>query len=370
MSAWVFAGFLGLGLLASLALTPLAASLARRLGILDHPGARKIHHHPKPLLGGVAVLLSFYGITFGALAAGLLLLRTPSASLIPDQFLPYLHNISANSGQVLWRFCVIGIGGFAVFLLGLVDDLKGLGAGLRLCLQFGIAAFVVLAGVQPELGFLPRPFAQFVAMTWIVGIMNAFNFIDGLDGEAAGVGAIAGGILAVAMARWSQPLVAVLLCTLSGSLLGFLRYNFFPSSIFLGSCGSLLLGYLLGVIVLVSTFIVDAQHGTLPIAMPVLVMGIPLYDIASVCVIRAIRGVSLFQGDRSHLGHRLMRRGFTQKQAVLCIYVLTFSVALNALLLPTLSTLDSLLVLVQVLSILGVVILLERIRIRPDSDES
>ena len=369
MPLWVFLGFAAATLLAALLLTPLAARVARRLGILDNPDPRKIHADPKPLLGGAAVFLAFNGVTFGTLGLGLLALRHGEVARIPDAFQPYLANIAADSGHVLWRLGVIGAGGFAVFLLGLWDDLRNLGVGLRLALQFALAAFVVLAGVRPELGFLPAPVAMIVAVVWIVGIMNAFNFIDGLDGEAAGVGAIAGGILAVAMVRWSQPLVALMLCTLTGSLAGFLRHNFYPARIFLGSSGSLLLGYLLGVAVLVSTFIVAPRHDVLPIVMPVLVLGIPLYDMLSVMAIRAVRGASLFQGDRNHLGHRLMRRGFTQKQAVLCIYVLTFSVGLNALLLPMLHAADSALVLVQALGLFGVVVLLERIRVRPDAGD-
>lgn len=368
MPPWVFLCFVAAGLLASLVLTPLAAALARRSGAMDHPDPRKAHREPIPLLGGVAIFLAFNGVILGALGLGLLVLKDGDVALVPGFLRPYLANIAADSGHVLRRLGMIGAGGLAVFLLGLWDDLRSPGVGVRLSLQFVIAGFVVHFGIRPELGFLPHPLVTVAATVWIVGIMNAFNFIDGLDGLTTGVGAIAGAILAVAMVRWSQPLVALLLCTLTGTLIGFLRYNFYPASIFLGSSGSLLLGYLLGVIVLVSTFIVTPRDDVLPIVMPVLIMGIPLYDMASVLVIRRARGTSVFQGDRNHLGHRLMRRGFTHKQAVLCIYALTFSVGLNALILPTLRTTDSILVLVQVLALFGVVILLERVRARPGPD--
>lgn len=367
MPLWLHGLFLGLSLAASWLLTPLAASLARRRGILDHPSGRKIHLEPKPLLGGAAVFLAFYGVVYGALAAAFLLEGYPGLSRwLPDFLEPYLLNIVSDHGAALTRLHMIAAGGAAVFALGLMDDLKGLGVAVRLALQALIAAVVVLAGVRPELGFLPSWAAAGAAVLWIVAVTNAFNFIDSLDGEAAGVGAIAALILGAAMARWSQPLVALPLFVLAGALLGFLRHNFYPATVFLGSAGSLLIGYLLSVITLVSTFIVSPRQDFLPIVMPVLVMGIPLYDLLSVVAIRRLRQASIFQGDQSHLGHRLMRRGFTQKQAVLCIYLLAFCTALNALLLPVVGTLDSLLVLGQVLALFGVVVLLERIRIQPE----
>jgi len=252
-------------------------------------------------------------------------------------------------------------GGTLIMIMGLIDALRDLPVKWRFGIQIAAAGAVVVAGVQPSVLAVSPWLAIPAGILWIVGMTNAFNFIDGMDGLCAGVGAIATAILAVYLNSARQPISAIFLLALTGALLGFLRWNFYPAKIFLGNAGAMLIGYLLGVMTLEGAYLTLGGNTVLLLALPILVLGVPLYDAASVILIRISKGRSPFRADTNHLHHRLRRTGLSDKQVVLFIYLLAFALGINAVLLAKLDNTGGLILLTQVCAVMGCVILLERV---------
>ena len=285
--------------------TPLVIRLAVAWEILDAaPGGRRVHTEPLPRVGGVAV--------FTAMGLGLLVVG-----------LGALTGLIHLSGPPSFFFGVL-FGGGIVFATGLADDVRGLRPGSKLFAQL-IAAFVVYsygfrieelsfgASTELSLGWLSLP----LTLLWIVGVTNAFNLIDGLDGLAAGIALVAlGTTLTVAVALGNVEVVVVCVALL-GALLGFLRYNFNPARIFLGDSGSLFIGFMLAVL---------SVYGSMKSATAVLVMiplfalAIPLLDTSLAILRRWLRGVPLSQADGRHIHHRLLALGMTHRHAVIVLH--------------------------------------------------
>ncbi len=345
-------------LLVSLVVTPIARHVAKRLGAVEKLDGRKIHRTPTPYLGGVAIYATLWIVVGGGLLAGFLLTTlTDGVPWMPDS----LARLSHQLGPAELRLLAILGGGTVIMIMGLLDDMRDLPVVWRFGVQFLAAIGVVAAGVQPDVLAVSPWLAAPVAVVWIVGMTNAFNFIDGMDGLAAGVGAIATAILAVYLNAAGQPITALFLLALAGALMGFLRWNFYPARIFLGNAGAMLIGYLLGVMTLEGAFLTLEGNTVLPAILPVLVLGVPLYDAVSVIGIRLSRGRSPFKADTNHLHHRLRRTGLTDKQVVLFIYLLTFALGINAVLLAKLDNMGGLVLLTQVCAVMGCVVLLERV---------
>jgi len=303
--------------LLALGITPLVRNLAARHGLVDRPdGGRKLHARPIPRLGGIAITLSYLG-TF---AVALFLPFTFGATLrhaLPEGF----------------NLCIAAA---VVFATGLIDDLRGLRVHQKLFGQFVAATLAFWAGVEVHLfgaSFHEPWIAWLVTVLWLVACSNAFNLIDGMDGFAAGVGLFA--TLTILLAALTQQNLTLVVVTvpLAGCLLGFLRYNFNPASIFLGDCGSLLIGFLLGCY---GALWSNKSATLLGMTAPLMAMSIPLLDAGLSIARRFLRRQSIFKGDRGHIHHRLLDRGFTTRQAVLIMYgacglAATFSLAQNAL---------------------------------------
>ena len=290
--------------------TPLVRRLAIAVGILDRPEARKMHREPMPLLGGLAVA--------AGLAAGCLL-----AYVLPDHRVP---------GMPL---AGLGIGALLMVGLGVYDDARGADARLKLSVQT-LAALVVIASGN-RIGILTNPFGGTwdlgalsvpVTILWIVGITNAMNLIDGLDGLAAGIGAIVAATLFAAAIPDATSFVPVAALALSGASAGFLRSNFPPARIFLGDTGSLLVGFVIAVLGMQGSF-----KGTTALALvvPIIALGIPVADTALAILRRGRQRRHLFQADREHLHHRLVRIGLSQRQAVLVLYWISIFLAGTAI---------------------------------------
>jgi UDP-GlcNAc:undecaprenyl-phosphate GlcNAc-1-phosphate transferase len=316
---------------------------APRWGLVDTPGARKVHATPTPLGGGIAIWL---GVVLPFAIGGLALLLWHADPERFDRWVaawpafrfikPYLNGLWAQSAD-LWL--LLGLATLLV-ALGLVDDRRGLDWRLRLVAQ-ALAAFVVVFLRGWKLSLVPAwPLAAGVlSLLWIVGIVNSFNMLDNMDGLSAGVGAIAAAMLAAVMLLVPDPqsrlphlFVAGFLLVLVGSLLGFLWHNRPPARIFMGDAGSYFLGFSLATIATVATY----AGGDLPrhaILAPICVLAVPLYDLVTVVAIRLRQGRSPFHADKSHLSHRLVELGLTKTQAVLTIYLLTATCGLGALLL-------------------------------------
>jgi UDP-GlcNAc:undecaprenyl-phosphate GlcNAc-1-phosphate transferase len=341
-------------------------------GLIDRPGHRKVHTQPTPLGGGLAIWL---GVVL-PLAAGSL-----AVAMVPAAFNPntsstvtagQTQNVgvetqgqAARGGAVpgtgpgwLWRplremlrehgpgvryrlpqLWAVLAGGTVLLLLGLADDRYRLDWRLRLAVQTAVAVFVVLLGWQITLYTEARWLTAALTVLWIVGLVNAFNMLDNMDGLSAGVASIASVVLAAALLISPsqadfrpQLFVAGLLLVLVGALAGFLWHNRPPARLFMGDAGSYFVGYCVATATIMATYTRD-RLPTHAVLTPLVVLAVPLYDAATVVWIRLREGRSPFEGDKSHLSHRLVELGMSKGQAVLTIYLLTATCGLGALVL-------------------------------------
>jgi len=358
----VFAA-VGLGLVAvSFALSAGFCALARlwapRLGFLDRPGGHKGHGRPVPLGGGVAIWLTTVGVTLiGAILA------VTAGRWLPPELARYADGVRQQSGEL---FGILGLAS-VIMVMGLVDDRRGLGWRLRLGVQFGLALVLAASGVRVTLFGLGPYFGGVVTVFWVVGLTNAFNFLDNMDGLAAGVGLMAALLFVGAQLAVGSLFVPGVLLALVGALGGFLVHNRFPAKLFMGDAGSNFLGFVLGAMTVAGTYYrYDRPVSRYSVLAPLLVMAVPLYDAVSVILIRVREGRSPFEGDRRHLSHRLVERGLTQRQAVRTIVLLTLAGGLGALLLHRLDAFGAAVVVAQTVCLLGLVAILEVSATRPE----
>jgi UDP-GlcNAc:undecaprenyl-phosphate/decaprenyl-phosphate GlcNAc-1-phosphate transferase len=302
--------------LLALVLTPGVSSLSRRWGLVDHPDVlRKRHTRAVPRLGGVPILASFLG-SFGLLFLAASLVGSNGAGIVEDS----LPSVAGFLPGVALIFCV-----------GLADDLIGLAPWQKLVGQLAAAGAAYWAGVSVHaIGghAIPTWWGFPVTVMWLVLCSNSLNLIDGLDGLATGVGLFAASTTLVAALLQGNFPLAVVTIPLVGALLGFLRYNFNPATIFLGDSGSLLIGFLLG-----SYGVVWSQKSATMLGMtaPMMALSIPLIDTGLSIVRRFLSNKPIFGADRGHIHHRLMDRGMTVKKTVLLLYGLCGGAALLAL---------------------------------------
>lgn len=294
------------GLAASFVATPVVRTLALKLGIVDCPGERRVHSSPIPLLGGLAVCVGFA--------------------------LPLLLYCDLSQP-------VIGLlaGGLLVLVVGVVDDVFDLRPWQKLIGQ--VAAALVLIWFGGKIEFLTNPFGGMIYLSyysipltvlWVVALTNVVNFMDGIDGVAAGISAIT--CLTIFAVAWlnDQPYVAPLALALAGAALGFLRHNLHPATIFMGDAGAMFLGYTIAGI-----SVIGAVKGatTLALSIPAVALGLPIVDTALVIVRRIGRGTPFYAADNSHMHHRLLDRGFDQRQAAAFMFRISMLLAVAALIL-------------------------------------
>jgi UDP-GlcNAc:undecaprenyl-phosphate GlcNAc-1-phosphate transferase len=291
--------------------TPIIKAIGLKSGLVDRPGARKVHDRPMVRLGGVSIFL-------GTVIALLVVWGTGG-------FLDVNGNPLAPEAE--YKIWGVTIGGIFYFLIGLADDLFSLSPLTRLVLQVVVASLAWCAGVQID--FLTVPLAGIVdlgwlslpiTVVWLVGMVNAINWIDGLDGLAAGVSGIAAIVMLVVCLFMNQPAAALVVAALAGGALGFLRYNFNPAQIFMGDGGAYFMGFTLagvGAIGLVKSTAVTA------VVLPYLILAVPILDMSAVIVDRIRSGISPFKADKRHLHHRLLNAGVPHRSTVLFIYALT-----------------------------------------------
>lgn len=284
------------------AATPAARWLAVRTGALDRPNERKLHSHPIPTWGGLAIAL---GLLVGAAAGG---------------FFVHLPTRAAAG--------IFG-GAFFVGLVGFVDDRYDLPANAKLALQVLATVPLLVGGVAithlshpfgPGMIALPGWLAAFLTVLWVVGVTNAINLIDGLDGLAAGVSAIACVALSLIALAWGQLAVALLCAAMAGAALGFLPWNWHPARIFMGDTGAYLLGYLIGAATVIGAFKMAAA---IAIFVPILVLAVPLLDTALSPLRRWAQGRPASVADRDHLHHRLIALGLSEPRVVGLTYAVS-----------------------------------------------
>jgi len=285
-------------------LTPAVGGMARRLGIVDLPGGRRINELPVPRLGGLAV---FLGI------------------LVPT--LAFLHSGRENRGLLL--------GAAVAVTVGIIDDFRGLPWFGKLGGQLAAAGIATGFGIWvdrftfPFVGIHTLPAGVGIPLTivWIVAIMNMVNFLDGLDGLAAGVAAISGFTFCVIALSLGKVDAAVLSAIVFGACLGFLRHNFYPARIFMGDSGALLLGYVLATVAVQGLLKTAA---TVALFFPLLVLAVPIVDTSFVILRRLRHGQKVFEADQAHIHHRFLRRGFSQRRAALTIWAWCLSLSAAA----------------------------------------
>ena len=302
--------------LTALTVTPPVRVLARRLGVTDDPAkARKVHQNVIPRMGGLAIAAGFFLP---------LMVLWGLETEVAKQF-------AANKMQVV----ILAFGGFMILALGVYDDRRGARASVKLAVQVPVAVLLVLAGFtfskialpwggHWQVGYL----GPVIAIFWIVGITNAMNLIDGLDGLAAGISLIVVLTLMV-VALMSQDYVAAMLnAALGGALIGFLVHNFHPATIFMGDTGSLFIGYCVAAIgILTST----KSTTTVAFLVPVIALSVPILDTTLATFRRLLRGRSPFSADQEHMHHKLLRMGFSHRRAVLVLWAFAFVTCLASL---------------------------------------
>jgi len=269
--------------------TPLVRRAAIYLGFVDTPAKRKLHSEPMPLMGGVAI--------FGG-AFIVMLFIAPSMP-------------KSVAGVLL--------AGTTVALTGLIDDRRGLPAWAKLAAQALAVVILVYYGIQVQLP-IPQPLNYLITFIWLAGISNAINFLDNMDGLSAGISAVASSFILLMGLANGQLLVSALSAAVLGATLGFLRYNFKPAQIFMGDVGSLFLGFVLAVLGLQLVF--PATNNVITWMVPILILGVPVFDMTLVIFSRIRRGVSPNTAGKDHTSHRLVDRGFSQREAVLILYLI------------------------------------------------
>ncbi|MBP7688124.1 MAG: undecaprenyl/decaprenyl-phosphate alpha-N-acetylglucosaminyl 1-phosphate transferase [Thermoflexales bacterium] len=300
-------------LLIAFGATPIARRVAPRLGVMDHPNPRKVHARPMPLLGGAAIVV--------ASIATLLIFQ--------DRF-------------EFQQLVTVLFGAAFMSLLGVYDDRWGLRPILKLLGQFLAACLLILSGVR--ITSLPFEWLNFfVSLIWIVGLTNSLNLLDNMDGLSSGVAAVCAAFFMVTAALSRQTYVGALAAALLGAALGFLFYNFNPASIFMGDTGSLFLGFMLAAIGVKLRFPENVPFVTWMI--PVLIMGMPIFDTTLVFISRLRRGKNpLTTPGKDHVSHRLVALGFTTREAVMIHYLIGGAFGLAAVLVTQSNVLEGYLI--------------------------
>lgn len=316
-----------LAFIVSFMATPYSIKIAEKIGAIDIPkDDRRMRKKSIPKLGGLAVITGF------------------AISLI---YLISVMNIEGSinlfdENMYLKKLIGVGLGVIIITITGVIDDTKTLKPLQKLFGQ--VLAAVVAVGFGIRISASDIPFIQntelaneismIVTVIWIIGITNAINLIDGLDGLSSGIALISCISLLIIFALNYSPMIAILMITsLIGALVGFLPFNFSPAKTFIGDTGSNFLGYILSI---VSILGVAKTYTAVVIALPMLVLGLPIFDVVWAIIRRMVKGKSIkaiFKADKGHLHHRLMKKGYTQKQAVLILYGLTATLGMFAIIL-------------------------------------
>jgi UDP-GlcNAc:undecaprenyl-phosphate GlcNAc-1-phosphate transferase len=308
------------------AATIVVVRYAHRLGAVDRPAARRVHTEPIPNWGGLAIFL-------GSMMAILTL-------VVPARKQPLTE---VPMDKALWAMI---LGGAVLYVTGAIDGIREIRAPYKLGLQIVAAMIAIGGGVRiTTLGTVPGGYLALgpiwgPALTgiWIVGVTNAINLIDGLDGLAAGVCAIASGTLTLLALLQGQVQVAVIWAILCGACLGFLPHNFYPARIIMGDGGAYYLGFMMACVAVVGAFKTQAA---IAIVIPVIALGIPIFDTTFAVARRLSTGQGAFKPDRKHIHHRLLDLGLTHRQVVIVLYAVSFALCAVSLLVYAVAEMSS-----------------------------
>lgn len=331
---------------------------ARRIGFVDRPGGHKLHAQPVALGGGIAITLAAIGpVAVGVAVAAVLRGQEPLPAWLPEAVAIHVPGV-ASKFPLAMTLCLCAL---FLHVVGLQDDRRAMGPLPKFLGQFLVA--IVVAGPLGvrAIEALPPAASILVTVLWIVLITNAFNFLDNMDGLSAGVGAICCVIFAVAAASAGQVFVPALALVLAGSLCGFLIFNFAPARLFMGDAGSLPTGFLISTVTILTNYYQPGAQSPLEVLVliPLVVLSVPLYDVASVLMHRIRLGHSPFRGDQRHFSHRLVKRGMSTRQAVLTIYLATTATGFSAIVMARATQAQALTLVAQCVLIVAIVAILE-----------
>jgi UDP-GlcNAc:undecaprenyl-phosphate GlcNAc-1-phosphate transferase len=344
-------------MLCSALLTALVRRWAVNTDFVARPRADRYHRSVIALGGGIAIfwtialfLLAGAAFVKFALAPGRLAFIDESVAQHAEGFL-----------NMLPKLLIVVAAAAILHFTGLWDDRKNLGPWLKLALQFAAAIIAAaLADIRVEMFIENKIVTTILSVFWIVLMINAFNFLDNMDGASAGIALIATCVLMAAAIRSGQVFVTGMGAIFAGALAGFLVFNFPPAKIFMGDCGSMVIGFFVALLTLRTTYY-DPQAGTslYSVFMPAIVMAVPLYDFISVTGLRISQGKSPMVGDTQHFSHRLKRRGLSDRQVACVLYLATLCTGLGAVALQEADALGAVLIAAQTLMILLIIAIFE-----------
>jgi UDP-GlcNAc:undecaprenyl-phosphate GlcNAc-1-phosphate transferase len=341
----------------SAGLTAVAGRLAKRIGFVAIPTEDRYHRGVIALGGGAAIVATILAFLIG----GILIVKFVIA---PGQFSWVGQSVSVHSPGFIGKtsqLVIVILCIAALFLVGLVDDRKQLGPFVKLAFQTAVAIIAAsVADIRLEMFIHSKLVTILLSAVWIVLIINVINFLDNMDGAAAGIAAIVGAIWFTAAFTSGQVFVGGLAILLIGTLLGFLVFNFPPARIFMGDAGSLPLGFIVALLTLRTTYYHQAASGQwYPVLIPVISMAVPLYDFISVTFLRISQGKSPFVGDTQHFSHRLRKLGLSDTQTVLTLYLATLCTGVGATFLYQVNMAGAILIFIQTIMILAIIAILE-----------
>jgi UDP-GlcNAc:undecaprenyl-phosphate/decaprenyl-phosphate GlcNAc-1-phosphate transferase len=360
---FVFAYCIAVSFFLALVLTGVVRRLALRWNVLDHPGERKMQKEPVPLLGGVAIVATFYIVLIGHLAA-VLLVGDLGFEWLKVQVLSFLGS------EVLIKLLGISLGGLIIFGLGVWDDLRSLGPEIKLIVQILAALVLVVCGIRVDLFISNVWLAGAATMLWIVMMTNAMNFLDNMDGLCGGVCVISALAFFMCVLPHGETFNCVLLLVFAGAVAGFLYHNLSPARIYMGDAGSMFCGYILATVAVLGTFYETTTPSRVAVGAPLLALAVPIFDTLSVVCIRWRKGESIMKGDKRHFSHRLVEMGMSPYQAVEFIFLVAAVTGLGAALLPQVKLTGTFIILGQALGMFLLIVLLMNTGVRRNGDHS
>ena len=357
-----------IALASAFAISAVMTSVVRRFAIkynyVDNPGHRKVHIEPKPLLGGTAIVASFY-LVLGAGVVTALLTGGLGWPWLQDNVVSFL-----GEEELLLKLAGIFAGGLIIFILGLVDDIKVLNPEKKLIGQIIAALVLVSCGIRLDLFIDNVWVASAVTMFWVIMMTNSLNFLDNMDGLCGGISFIAAVSFFLCALPHGETFICAMLMVFAGSVAGFLYHNLNPARIFMGDAGAMFCGYILATVAIITTYYTPDTDSTRAVVVaPLLALGVPIFDTCSTVFIRWRKGESIMKGDKRHFSHRLVFLGMTQHQAVEFIFLVAAVNGLGAALLHQVDRMGALIILAQACGIFSLIVLLMNAGIARDGSE-
>lgn len=329
--------------------------IAIKAGFVSQPSVDRFSQKSVPLGGGIAIFATLF--IFILTAAMLIKFLPARFDSLAQTANINLADFSAKINQLIIVLFAIT----ALFILGLLDDKKELGAVAKLTTQMAVAIAAAGFGeIRVEFFIESKIITTLISAVWLVVIMNAFNLLDNMDGAAAGIAVIVSAILFTAAAFSGQIFVGGFALVFIGAVLGFLIFNFPPAKIFMGDAGSLVIGFVIGMLTLRTTYYHELNSGKwYPVLLPLIALAVPLYDLATVLLLRISQGKNPFKGDTQHFSHRLKTHGLTDTQTVLTLYLATLTTGLGATFLYQVNLTGAILIFAQTIMVLAIIAVFE-----------